>query len=192
MDDQQLMALDAASGSELWRAPVPSGMSGSPTVVAGVVVVATNDNAIRAFDAATGAPRWQQPIPAYPIASAYGHLYVGAKDGSVEALDAATGDELWRTDLSDPNARYNSAYTPAISHGVVFVAVDSQLSPTPASPLSTPPRAPNAGSPTTTASWEPHRSSPTAWPTWRPPTGSGPTTPPPATSSPTSLTYPPR
>ncbi|MBL1067482.1 serine/threonine-protein kinase [Streptomyces sp. 7-21] len=104
-----LYALEARSGSELWRYPV-----GDTTVTGGVPVrvLPTDDGVayvcagsrVLALDTATGAERWRFDAPAAilcppayePERSSAAGVYFADYLGTVYALDVATGDDRWR------------------------------------------------------------------------------------------------
>lgn len=121
--DAFLLALDAKTGAERWRAPAASA---EPAVVDGTVYAAAGD--LLAIDAETGAERWRAriagPFGGTAPAVADGLVYVGGGPGApapavadgaiyasgsafskqpfvLQAFDAASGEERWRRDL-DP------------------------------------------------------------------------------------------
>ena len=61
--DKAVIALDAATGREAWRAPTAARHLSDPAVMGDLVVVGTNDGRGLAFDLAAGAPRWAVPLP---------------------------------------------------------------------------------------------------------------------------------
>lgn len=116
-----VLALDAATGSELWRhahtpaAGVSSTMKMGLALSGGRVFVPTSDLHVLALDAKTGATVWDQPIEVRPPATVSttlglrsAPLIVGDKviqgvttsfvagGGFIVALDISTGRELWR------------------------------------------------------------------------------------------------
>jgi outer membrane protein assembly factor BamB len=117
--DSHALALDPASGAEIWNVTVPGGISGRVLVLDdGGVCYGTLSGRVGCLDGATGAARWttdlRDPTPdpalrdpgtiwSAPIA-ANGRLFVGVAGltdqpcgrGRLVALDQATGMELWR------------------------------------------------------------------------------------------------
>jgi outer membrane protein assembly factor BamB len=91
-----LIALDARTGEEVWRATGDGAFAGAPAASDGIVVAA-DPASVRAFDAATGAQRWQRDVasdaPRLEIAG--GVVYVGTTDGAVRGLDLQTGADRW-------------------------------------------------------------------------------------------------
>jgi polyvinyl alcohol dehydrogenase (cytochrome) len=119
----QVLALDARTGRETWKAEVGGFISGSPTVTADAVYVATDRSTVR-LDPTTGAVTWSvvvnedpetqlfagpivvdnlviQPVSANPFAPAQRDYTFR---GNVVALDAATGQEVWRVYVSQNDA----------------------------------------------------------------------------------------
>jgi serine/threonine-protein kinase len=133
-DKGAVVALDTATGTELWRFPIlldvdsevgpfsdlqiyRRTVASSPAVTNGVVYAAIPGNFIVALDAASGEERWRKSIPPSNSSPAVvdGVVYVGAHDRSILALDAATGEERWRRSLPQiPN-------TPVVADGTVYI-----------------------------------------------------------------------
>jgi outer membrane protein assembly factor BamB len=115
-----LIALDAASGLELWQRR--GGSAASPAVSNGVVYAGTAES-FGALDLRTGMPIWSFPARAGVWTSAIvaaGAVYVCDLANEVLlAFDAATGRQLW-------NLRgFN--YPPAAADGLVFAANSDAL-----------------------------------------------------------------
>jgi outer membrane protein assembly factor BamB len=91
-----LVALDARTGEERWRAAGGGRFNCALASDAGIVVAA-DATSILAFDAATGAERWQRDVasdgPRIEITD--GVVYVGTIDGAVKGLDLQTGADRW-------------------------------------------------------------------------------------------------
>jgi outer membrane protein assembly factor BamB len=114
-----LLALDADSGREVWRA------RGFP-VVAGVrdgLVIAAIDDRLAALDAASGVRRWQVHISGggehWPVLE--GDTVYVASVNDVAAVDAATGTTRWRVPV-DP-----AVGPPVPVGGRLYVATNSRL-----------------------------------------------------------------
>jgi outer membrane protein assembly factor BamB len=94
-----LWALDAETGTEMWRIERPFF---TPAVADGVAYSGSAELGVTALDTATGEPIWTFPVrgPARPLGVADGIVYVPADaEHRVYALDAATGAEAWRFDV---------------------------------------------------------------------------------------------
>jgi outer membrane protein assembly factor BamB len=115
-----IIALDARTGTELWRyaKKYPEGLFQLHPTNRGValygdrVYMATTDCQLVALDAATGAEAWTVPIDDYKATGCYatlaplaarGKILVGYSGGefgvrgSVSAFDAKSGQRIWRT-----------------------------------------------------------------------------------------------
>ncbi len=102
-----ILALNAATGQEVWRADISghgSLQSGTPAVGGGMLFVVTFDGYVMALDAAGGDLRWSRKVAALnfqcPLTYHQGRLYVGegGTGGTLNryfCLDAADGDTLW-------------------------------------------------------------------------------------------------
>jgi outer membrane protein assembly factor BamB len=109
----QVIALDAASGSEKWRAKVPNEVITAPAIGQGLVFVRSNDGRVSAFDAASGERRWfhsKEPPNLTVRGNASltlgpGVLFVGNDDGTVSALAVNDGREVWNQTVGLPSGR---------------------------------------------------------------------------------------
>lgn len=124
-----VVALDAGTGTQRWRATVGAG-SGPPRgwnlIVAGGNVIAP-DEAVYAFDRTTGSPRWvfrtsSGDMPGrFHISTDGSRVFTGSPAGFAYALDAATGSAIWTTELASDN---NSVvYSPVVDRGLVAVTL---------------------------------------------------------------------
>jgi len=102
-----IVALDLASGAELWRFRTATPVRNSVAVDGGVVVLGAGDGAVIALDAATGEVRWtvdlgdgvdatQSALWAAP-AIRDGVVYVGIQR-KLAAIELATGEVQWTAD----------------------------------------------------------------------------------------------
>jgi outer membrane protein assembly factor BamB len=129
-----LVALDAASGAERWRAAGVRPAAGGCAPVAGGVVYVGGSGGVHALDAATGRERWRFPpdearflVASSPVAAG-GAIYVGVfeprqdpaleaeHEGAVYALDAAGGAVRWRSSTGAL-----AAQEVAVAGGTVYV-----------------------------------------------------------------------
>ncbi len=111
-------ALDAATGTKLWSLYTGNSVWAAPTVVDGVVYVASGN--IYALDAATGTELWSfapgGTVEYSSPAVANGIVYVGSWDHHLYAIDAATGTEVWSYTFSA-----NVWSSPAVANGVAYM-----------------------------------------------------------------------
>ncbi len=117
--DSGVVAVDAATGSELWSFPALGAVTTAPAVVGGTVFAGSAQGHLYALDAATGILRWrfeaEGPIAGSP-AVADGLVYAACDEAKVYALDAATGELVWRFDR-----KHGPTVAPAVAGGLVFV-----------------------------------------------------------------------
>jgi outer membrane protein assembly factor BamB len=101
-----LLALDRATGRELWRAVLPNArggtVPGAPALVGRHAIMNTSEVRVYAVDRATGALAWEFRPPGSALTpfaqtEAYGDaVYVDGGDGHVHALRASDGAVRWR------------------------------------------------------------------------------------------------
>jgi len=114
-----LLALDRATGREIWRARFSGEASTRPVLTDGLVLVGSRDDALYALDAATGAERWRFATGGDIVASATIHdrtVFFGSRDGFLYALDSDDGRERWRRQLDVIHS------TPTSAGDALFVA----------------------------------------------------------------------
>jgi outer membrane protein assembly factor BamB len=96
-----LHAIDFGSGAERWSAALDANSTGSPLLLDGHVLVATDDG-LTSISMADGAVAWNalegKTLKGSPVL-ANGHVVVAAEDGSVSAVEPATGSSVWTTNL---------------------------------------------------------------------------------------------
>ena len=121
-DDEVMLALDAATGKQIWRTAYPApfemnsaakphgpGPKSTPVFANGRLFSIGMTGTVTAWDAATGKQLWQKPgtpslVPMYtthafsPIVDGPNVIFhVGGHDkGALTAFDMATGQERWR------------------------------------------------------------------------------------------------
>lgn len=103
-----LVALDAETGEELWRARTLTPFHAAPTVADGRVFVSTDDNELLALDATNGEVMWTHRSIAEtarlltaPSAAVLGEVVIAPySSGEVAALRAQNGTVLWSDSLT--------------------------------------------------------------------------------------------
>ncbi len=135
-----LIALDAASGAEIWRKSVRVPLHSAPTVADGRVYAITDDNEIIAFDANdNGAVLWTYQgivetarmltVPAPAVQNEA--VITPFSSGEVVALRVQNGSVLWQDALASstrltPLAALNDiAFGPVIADGYVIATAQS-------------------------------------------------------------------
>jgi outer membrane protein assembly factor BamB len=123
-DDDNVYALNAATGAGVWTFTTGAPVHSSPAVVNGVVYVGSRDGNVYALKAATGAKVWTfttgAPIDISSPILVHRVVYIGSHDGNVYALNASTGTPIWSYNTGAPVDS-----SPAVAHGVVYVTSDN-------------------------------------------------------------------
>ena len=115
-----LAAIDAATGAQIWSAPIGSNNNASsPAVANGVVYL--NGDGLSAFNAKTGAPIWSSSIlggiNTSSPAVVGGVVYSGGS--TVAAFNAKTGAVLWSVSPGGPQSIPGDS--PAVAKGTVYI-----------------------------------------------------------------------
>lgn len=109
----EVIALDAATGNDLWRTHIGSEVLAAPAVNDRVVVVQTQDDRLIALDAFTGSKRWTyESTPALltlrgtsaPLLTDY-LVYAGLSTGKVVAVELEHGLPVWEQRIAVPSGR---------------------------------------------------------------------------------------
>lgn len=130
----EVIALDGASGTILWRKSIGDPIRAAPTVAGGKILFATVANEVHCLSAADGSELWtsqgvgqQASILASPSAAIDGEtVVVPQTSGDVTAFHLSSGQALWTdtissTDTSSSLANLNDiAARPVIDGGQVF------------------------------------------------------------------------
>jgi len=107
----EVLAFDAATGKEAWKARVSSEVLAAPTLGGdGLVAVRSGDSRIFAFDAADGKRRWvfQRTTPPLSLRSQVGvvlagrALLAGFPGGKLVAVSTVNGAALWEATVALP------------------------------------------------------------------------------------------
>jgi outer membrane protein assembly factor BamB len=126
--DGNVYAVDAQSGSLLWKFATKDVVHSSPAVVNNTVYIGSWDSYLYAIDADTGQGKWsfksgddntihnQVGFQSSP-AVVDGTVYIGCRDAHVYAIDAATGHKKW----DYPTNKSWVVGTPAVREGMVYV-----------------------------------------------------------------------
>lgn len=106
----EILAFDAASGRELWRARVNSEVLAAPVVAEGMAVVRSGDSRIYAFEVADGKRRWvyQRSTPSLSLRSAVSVVVdgrvtlAGFPGGKLVAIANNNGAAVWEVTVALP------------------------------------------------------------------------------------------
>lgn len=94
--DGSVVAVDAGTGSEVWRAAVGESLSAGVGSDGKTAAVVTRTNALVALE--SGREKWRQPLQAQvftPPLVAGGRVFVLSADRSIAAYDGSSGRRLW-------------------------------------------------------------------------------------------------
>ncbi|HVY79298.1 MAG TPA: PQQ-binding-like beta-propeller repeat protein [Solirubrobacterales bacterium] len=127
--DGNLVAVDAASGKQVWTRKLPGHLESSPMAVGGRLYLGTDTTNVVAVRAADGRVLWQFNSPAAIKASPSfhrGRLFVADYESGMFCLDAKRGKLLWRTNTSrqPPFGEGGFYSSPAVAFGRVYAARD--------------------------------------------------------------------
>jgi alcohol dehydrogenase (cytochrome c) len=114
-----------------------SGLSATPLVIDGVLLLPTPRNQVFALDAATGRRLWtysgklpervgvRTPLA---LASGFGLVFLGSTDHHLIAIDEKTGHEVWNVQLEDPKqCGCSSSAAPLIVKDKVVIGVSGEV-----------------------------------------------------------------
>ncbi len=118
-------------GKSKWRYLTKRGVTSSPVVADGLVIVGSQDWSVYAVDAVTGWSVWRfrtrKPIISSPCAHE-GIVYIGSADGVLYAIDLGTGQRRWAYEsdsqiTSSPLVHLNSVYFGGINGAVYSLEI---------------------------------------------------------------------
>ena len=119
VDAEGFFAVDAESGTLLWRGDIGGQRIGTAVVAEGVAYIgATGEGGgghLYAFDARTGDLLWKHDQPLFSPTVLDGVGYSGAEDGTVTAFNTADGTERWQSELGG-----GVVLNVAIANGVLY------------------------------------------------------------------------
>jgi outer membrane protein assembly factor BamB len=128
--EYNLYAIDAVTGTELWKFSTGGMVESTPAVASGIVYIGSGDSNLYAIDAVTGKEKWKFATDGWIFSSpavASGVVYIGSFDKnlnncktSLYAIDAVAGTELWRF-TTEGDLKGNVVSSPAVANGVVYV-----------------------------------------------------------------------
>jgi len=134
--DGRVAAMDAASGSQVWRTATNPGdnkrdklgFGGGMAYADGKLYVSSGYREVMQMDARTGAVGWRtktsEAIHGAPTVSG-GRVFVVSLDNTLLTFDAATGAASWNYQALAESARILSASSPAVSGDTVVAAFGS-------------------------------------------------------------------
>ncbi len=121
-----LASFDAASGKQLWRTPVGTGITAGVATDGTAVVVAGTDGALMTFEAASGKLRWKMQASTEILSApaiGNGLVVVRSMDNLIAAYDIETGARRWFVQRSAPPLVLRAAPGIVIADGLAFVGL---------------------------------------------------------------------
>lgn len=122
-----VVALDQATGEEVWTAPGLAGsMPSAPAVANGLVFVSAAN--LVALDAATGAVVWSAPKPSggWGPVVANGVVYASSLSGEWDAFDERDGSLLWSVTVGSGCGGNCTNAVPVVANGTLYLAGPDQ------------------------------------------------------------------
>lgn len=144
-DDGEVLAIDAASGKKLWTANAvnveakgsklkfwkrespEAGLTGSPGVGNGLVVVGGRNGEVVAFNAESGQKRWSVKVSSEVLSAPLvlaNRVIVRSNDGRVFGLDPADGGRKWVFDRGLPTLSVRGNSSPVGANGLSYIGYD--------------------------------------------------------------------
>jgi outer membrane protein assembly factor BamB len=108
-----IVAMDGATGRQLWRSNVNSELLSDPAIGEKAVVLRSVDGRLHGFDAHNGKELWsvEQQVPRLSLRGTATPIIAkelaisGFDNGKVMAVSLSTGDTVWDTALASPHGR---------------------------------------------------------------------------------------
>jgi outer membrane protein assembly factor BamB len=122
-----VVALDQATGEEVWTAPGLAGSTtGAPAVANGLVFVSQAN--LVALNAATGAVVWSAPKPTggWGPVVANGVVYASSLSGEWDAFDERDGSLLWSVTVGSGCGGNCTNAVPVVANGTLYLAGPDQ------------------------------------------------------------------
>ncbi|MFC4727513.1 outer membrane protein assembly factor BamB [Coralloluteibacterium thermophilus] len=124
----RVLAIEAATGREIWRTDTEVAFTGGPGAGEGVVVAGGLKGEVVAFDAGTGAERWRastssEVITAPQVSS--GLVVVRSNDGRIAAFELSSGQRRWIFEQALPTLTVRGNAAPVVAGGIVFAGYDN-------------------------------------------------------------------
>ena len=144
-DDGEVVALDAGTGKQVWvanavnvektgswikfwkRKAAEAGLTGSPGVGNGLVVVGGRNGEVVAFASETGEKRWSVRVSSEVLSAPHitnGRVIVRSNDGRVFGLDPSDGSRKWVFDRGLPALSVRGNASPVGANGISFIGYD--------------------------------------------------------------------
>ncbi len=126
--DGDVIAIDLASGRNLWRAKTKVSLSGGPGAGGGLVVVGSNDGDVIALGADNGAERWRVRVGGEVLAApavSSKSVIVRTVDGRLRGLSLEDGKELWVGEQAVPRLSLRGTSAPVVVGDAAICGFDN-------------------------------------------------------------------
>ena len=121
--DNNLYALNAATGEFLWKYPTEGGIVCKPVVFEGHLYFGSEDKRLHVISTRVGRLNWTY-LTEGPVRSsshiAEGHVFIGADDGYLHAVNTISGRRAWRSDAGSPIRS-----TPLVVNDLIYFGTES-------------------------------------------------------------------
>jgi outer membrane protein assembly factor BamB/tRNA A-37 threonylcarbamoyl transferase component Bud32 len=121
--DNNLYALNAATGEFLWKYPTEGGIVSKPAFFENNLFFGSEDKRLHVISARFGRLNWtyytEGPIRSSPHI-AEGHVFIGSDDGHLHAVNTISGRRAWRTDAGAPVRS-----TPLVVNDLLYFGTES-------------------------------------------------------------------
>jgi outer membrane protein assembly factor BamB len=119
----RVVALDAASGKQIWSVRIDAPVSAGPAAGGGLVLLGTSNAEVIALDATNGAVRWTAQVSSEVLSVPQldiDRVIVQTADGTIAGLDTKDGHQVWVSDRTVPVLTLRGTSTPVVTHGIVL------------------------------------------------------------------------
>jgi outer membrane protein assembly factor BamB/tRNA A-37 threonylcarbamoyl transferase component Bud32 len=103
--DNNLYALNTATGEFVWKFPTEGGIASKPCVYDEQVLFGSGDRILRSINARTGRLEWTCPTQGRIWSSPrveFGHVFFGSDDHHFYAVSVQTGRIAWKVEMGGP------------------------------------------------------------------------------------------
>jgi outer membrane protein assembly factor BamB len=123
-----VVALQPASGKEIWRAKLDIELSAGPGAGENLVVVGSSDGVLIALDAASGAEKWRSNVSGESLARPLirGEVVIAPTiDNRLHAVSAFDGSSRWTVDQPTPRLTMRGSASPVAVGATVVAGFDN-------------------------------------------------------------------
>jgi outer membrane protein assembly factor BamB len=126
--DGNVIAFDAVSGKQVWKAELDTELSAGPGVGSGMVAIGTADGLLVVLNSNDGSERWRSALGGETLSAPLiddDLLIVATIDNRLRALRGFDGSEVWSIEQSTPALTMRGSATPAIVGNSVIAGFDN-------------------------------------------------------------------